>query len=141
MPFAAAVWEPTSSPGRAGQPFNGIGTTGGTNGLGGVATQTVNLLDTGDLYGERQNNWDLTLRKNFRFAGKRANIGVDVYNIFNDDAATGYVNTYTAAYDAATRTWTPQNDDNPATQVIEGWGNINGIVNPRFFRLSMSLDF
>jgi hypothetical protein len=142
VPFAAAVWEPTSSPGRAGQPFNGIGTTGGTNGLGGVATQTVNLLDTGDLYGERQNNWDLTLRKNFRFAGKRANIGVDVYNIFNDDAATTYVNTYTAAYDAATRTWTPQNDDNPATPTtIEGWGNISQIVNPRFFRLSMSLDF
>ena len=59
-------------------------------------TQTVNLLDFGDLYGERTNNWDLTLRKNIRFAGKRLNFGVDIYNLFNSDAATAYNQTYTA---------------------------------------------
>ena len=58
-------------------------------------TQTVNLLDFGDLYGERTNNWDLTLRKNIRFAGKRLNFGVDIYNLFNSDAATVYNQTYT----------------------------------------------
>ena len=61
------------------------------------ATQTVNLLDFGDLYGERTNNWDLTLRKNIRFAGKRLNFGVDIYNLFNSDAATAYNQTYTAS--------------------------------------------
>jgi hypothetical protein len=135
VPFQAAVWEPSSTPGRAGQPFNGASLTAGVNTLG------INLLDFGDMYGERQNNWDMTFRKNFRFAGKRANFGVDVYNIFNSDAATGYVGNYTATYDAATGTWTPNNVDDPATTNVEGWGNINGIVNPRFMRLSMSLDF
>ena len=52
--------------------------------------QTVNLLDSGDLFGERTNNWDLTLRKNIRFAGKRVNFGADIYNVLNSDAATAY---------------------------------------------------
>ena len=87
VPYTAAVWEPASAS-RAGTLFNGA-----------VATrrhQTVNLLDFGDLYGERTNNWDLTLRKNIRFAGKRLNFGVDIYNLFNSDAATAYNQTYTA---------------------------------------------
>jgi hypothetical protein len=132
VPFQAAVWEPSSTPGRAGQPFNGTSLTAGVN------TQSINLLDFGDLYGERYNNWDLTLRKNFRFAGKRANIGVDIYNLFNSDAATQYTSTYTAFL--VNGQW--QTDD-PATAAVEvnNWDNITGIVNPRFMRLSMSLDF
>ena len=109
------------------------------NGLGGLATQTVNLLDFGDLYGERHNNWDMTFRKNFRFAGKRANFGVDVYNIFNTDAATAYESDY-EVFRAANGAWV---EDDPLTPEVETntWGNITGIVAPRFFRLSMSLDF
>ena len=86
VPFQAAVWEPSSAS-RTGTQFNGAVA---------AATQTVNLLDFGDLYGERTNNWDLTLRKNIRFAGKRLNFGVDIYNLFNSDAATAYNQTYTA---------------------------------------------
>jgi hypothetical protein len=139
VPFAAAVWEPGSSAGRAGQPFNGVATTGGVNGLGGVATQGVNLLDFGDQYGERHNNWDLTLRKNFRFAGKRANFGVDIYNLFNTDAANAYQNNYTA-FRAADGSWVTDDPLTPAVEV-NNWDAITGIVAPRFMRLSMSLDF
>ena len=86
VPFQAAVWEPASAS-RTGTTFNGAVATN---------TQQINLLDFGDLYGERTNNWDLTLRKNVRFAGKRLNFGVDIYNLFNSDAATAYNQNYTA---------------------------------------------
>jgi hypothetical protein len=131
VPAAAAVWEPTSA-NRTGTLFN--------SGFGGtLPTQTVNLLDFGDLYGERHNNWDMTFRKNFRFAGKRANFGVDVYNIFNTDAATAYESDY-EVFRAANGAWV---EDDPLTPAVETntWGAITGIVNPRFMRVSMSLDF
>ena len=131
VPNTMAVWEPTSA-NRAGTLFNAAFGPA-------LPTQTVNLLDTADLYGERYNNWDLTLRKNFRFAGKRANFGVDVYNIFNSDAATAYESDY-IAFRGADGSWV---SDDPLTPAVEvnNWGNITQIVNPRFFRLSMSLDF
>src|SRR5688572_30841995 len=131
VPFAAAQWEPTSAS-RVGTMFNGTSLTAG------VATEDVNLLDTGDMYGERWNNWDLTLRKNIRFAGKRLNFGVDIYNLFNSDTATGYENDYTAFF--VNGAWVTDNPATPEVEVNE-WGNITQIVNPRFMRLSLSFDF
>jgi hypothetical protein len=131
VPNTAAVWEPASA-NRTGTLFNAAFGPA-------LATQNVNLLDTGDLFAERYNNWDMTFRKNFRFAGKRANFGVDVYNIFNSDAATAYESDYTA-FRAADGSWVTDDPLTPAVEV-NNWGNITGIVNPRFFRLSMSLDF
>jgi hypothetical protein len=130
VPFQAAIWEPASAH-RTGLPFNGNVATN---------TQTVNLLDFGDQYGERSNNWDLTFRKNVRFANKRVSLGVDVYNLLNADAATAYNTNYTATYNAD-GTWTVANDDNPATTAVEGWRNITGLVNPRFMRLTATLNF
>ena len=129
VPFQAAVWEPGSTH-VPGTPFNGFAP---------VNTQTVNLFDWGEMYGERTNNWDVTLRKNIRFAGKRLNFGADIYNFFNSDAATAYNQTYTAFLDAAGN-WV---EDNPATPAVETntWGNITQLVNPRFVRLTMSLNF
>lgn len=132
VPFQAVTWEPASA-NRTGLPFNGVTAAG-------VNTVTVNLLDFGDQYGERQNNWDLTFRKNIRFASKRLAVGVDVYNLLNSDAATGYNANYTATYNAD-GTWTVSNDDNPTTTAVEGWRNITGLVNPRFMRFTMTLNF
>jgi hypothetical protein len=129
VPYTAAIWEAASAS-RTGTLFNGAVPT---------ATQTVNLLDSGDLFGERTHNWDLTLRKNIRFGAKRVSIGADIYNLLNSDAATGYNQTYVA---------TPLPDgrwvtDNPATPTVEvnGWGDITQLVNPRFMRFSMTVDF
>jgi len=74
-----------------------------------------------------------------RFAGKRLSLGVDVYNIFNSDAATAYDQTYTATR-LADGSWVA---DNPATPAVEvnTWNNITQLVTPRFMRLSMTLDF
>jgi hypothetical protein len=129
VPYAAVVWEPSATSRGTGTQFNGVVATN---------TQSVNLLDFGDMYGERTNNWDVTLRKNIRFAGKRFNFGVDVYNIFNSDAATAYNQTYTAFY--SNGTWV---SDDPATPAVETntWGDITQIVNPRFMRFTMSFNF
>ena len=91
-------------------------------------SQTINLLNTGELYGEGYTIFDLKLAKNIRFANKRLNIGVDVYNLFNNDA----VRTYQDNYDVA---------DNPATAVVEQWGQATGLLSPRFARLSVQFDF
>ncbi len=58
-----------------------------------ATTVTQNLLSN-DTYGERITLFDMKFAKNLRFMGKRVNVGVDVYNIFNSDAAIGYCATF-----------------------------------------------
>jgi len=51
----------------------------------GVPFQTVNILDPGARYGDRQNWTDFRISKILRFGRARANINFDIYNIFNND--------------------------------------------------------
>ena len=88
-----------------------------------ATTYVVNLLDPGDLYGEGYSIFDLKLAKNLRFANKRLNIGVDVYNLFNNDAIRVYQDNYPAA----------------ATGVP--WGTPTTLLSPRFMRLQVNFDF
>jgi hypothetical protein len=129
-PSTLAIWEPSSAH-RTGTQFF----TGGNNP---AATTQVNLLDIGDLYGERVNIVDLTFRKNIRFVGKRASFGVDVYNLFNSDAIIAYNDNFTATF--VNGQWQA---DNPATPAVEvnNWGNPSQILNPRFARLSMTFTW
>jgi hypothetical protein len=133
VPFTAAIWEPGDADRATSGGFFGTSTTTFN------ATQNVNLLDTGDLFSERISLWDLNLQKNIRFAGKRLNFGVNIYNVFNSDAVTGYNNTYTATR-LPNGTWVA---DDPATPAVEvnNWGNVTGIVNPRFARLTVAVHF
>lgn len=120
---AIAVWEPGSAH-RAGTQFGARG---------------VNLLDGGDLYGERLRMWDLRLAKNLRFAGARLGVGVDVFNLFNSDAALRYNPNYTA-FRLPDGSWV---EDNPATTVVErnDWGRVLNITTPRHVKLSLQLNF
>ena len=80
----------------------------------------VELLDTGDIYGEGLRLWDLKFGKNIRFANKRLNIGVDIFNLFNSDAATGYDDNYDQYF--VNGVWV---EDNPATTTVvetQDWG-------------------
>jgi hypothetical protein len=134
------VWDPASAA-RASAPcvVQGVAQTGCFIVPAGSTTVTqttyqVNLLDTGDLYGENVAQFDLKLAKNIRFANKRLNIGVDVYNLFNTDAIVGYNDTYTL--------------DNPATPAVEvnNWGQPGGaggvaLLSPRFVRVQVQFDF
>ncbi len=93
-----------------------------------ATSYTVNMLNAGELYGPGYTIFDLKIGKNLRFANKRVNVGVDIYNLFNNDA----VLTYQDNFDVA---------DNPATAVVEQWGQATGLLSPRFARLSVQFDF
>jgi hypothetical protein len=126
------VWEPSSAE-RATQPCPAGATAGQvgcfTAGGGVTATNyTVNLLNTGQLYGEGYSIIDLKIGKNLRFNDKRVNIGVDIYNLFNNDAVRGYQSNFDVA-------------DNPATAVVEQWGQATELLSPRFVRLTVQFDF
>jgi hypothetical protein len=55
-----------------------------------TSTQSVNLLLSGQLYQYRLNSFDMRFAKILRFGGKRADVGIDLYNIINANAQTGY---------------------------------------------------
>jgi len=125
------TWESTNAA-RATTPCStATNGTGCFTPAGNTVTQTTfqtNLLNTGQLYGEGYTIFDLKLGKNIRFANKRLNVGVDIYNLFNNDAIRIYQDNYDTA-------------DNPATAVVEQWGQATGLLSPRFARLSIQFDF
>ena len=55
---------------------------------GGAANFTVNLLKPGELYQDRLNALDMRFAKTLRFGGKKTDVGVDLYNLFNGNTAT-----------------------------------------------------
>jgi carboxypeptidase family protein len=127
------TWEPSSAA-RATQPCP-AGATAGQVGCftpqGNTITATsytVNLLNPGELYGPGYTIFDMKLGKNIRFASKRLNVGVDIYNLFNKEQ----VLTYQDNFDTV---------DNPATPVVEQWGQATSLLSPRFVRLSIQFDF
>jgi hypothetical protein len=131
------TWSPASAA-RATQPCaiaaNGIGCF--NNAQGGAVfavpsptTVPVQLLLSNEMYGERVTTFDVKVAKNIRFSGRRLNLGVDVYNVFNSDAITSYDDDYIV--------------DNPATPAVEAneWLNPFGLVSPRFLRLQIQFNF
>jgi hypothetical protein len=96
---------------------------------GGLATgtTTVYLIDNGAhrLYADnRRTQVDMRFAKVLRFGTRRADIGVDLYNLLNTNYATGYESLYslTAA--------------NGGT-----WHNPTAILPPRFVRWNFTRDF
>jgi hypothetical protein len=88
-------------------------------------TTTVNLLTAGQLYAEeRVNQVDMRFAKVLRFGDRRLDIGVDLYNLFNTNDATGFDGSYDFG-------------------VANGgeWLNPTSIVSPRFVRLNFRVDF
>jgi hypothetical protein len=128
--YTDVIWEPSSAA-RAGTQFTT--TTSGSF----ATTQNVQLLDNNDMYGEGLRLFDLTFRKNVRFAGKRLSAGLDIYNLFNSDGPLAYQSTYTATR-LPDGTWV---QGNPATGAPNDWRRITTITNPRFARFSLTFDF
>ena len=129
VPKELVTWEQPSAA-RATAPcvVGGVATTGCFVIPAGSTTITqtnyqVNLLDPGDLYTAGYWLFDVKLGKNFRFAGKRLNVGVDIYNLFNNDAIRGIQSTF------------------PADGTGVTWGTPNTLLSPRFARLQMQFDF
>jgi hypothetical protein len=85
-------------------------------------TTGVDLLLPGQMYGEdRVNQTDLRFAKVFRFGARRLDVGLDLFNVFNSNDVTVYDGQF--GTDGST------------------WLRPTGIVNPRFVRFNMTLDF
>jgi len=52
-------------------------------------TTTVNMMAPGQLYGQRVTQVDMRFAKVFKFGGRRADVGIDLYNLFNTSDPTG----------------------------------------------------
>ena len=83
----------------------------------------VNLLIPGQLYGDRITQVDMRFAKVLKFGGRRADIGIDLYNLFNSNTTS----TYQQSYDFAT---------NGATYMRP-----LSIVPPRFARINLTVNF
>jgi hypothetical protein len=144
---ADVTWEPSAAA-RATLPCDTNGATAGGEAIGCFFTgggnpttsaNNINLLDFGDIYDENIQLWDLNFQKNIRFAGKRVNFGVQIYNLFNSDAITSRNDSYDM-FRLADGTWV---EDNPNTADVEvnEWDEVTGIVSPRFLRFSIQFNF
>jgi hypothetical protein len=85
---------------------------------GSVANIQTNILTAGELYGDRITQVDMRVAKLVRFGRRRANIGIDVYNLFNSNVPLTYVTTYGAT-----------------------WGRPQSVLDARFAKLSAQIDF
>ena len=92
---------------------------------GGLAngTTAVNLLIPGMLYGPRVTQVDMRFAKVLKFNATRADIGVDLYNLFNTSSEVGFIETYDYATNGAT------------------YMRPNAIVAPRFVRINVRFNF
>ena len=89
----------------------------------GLATQDVDLLLPGAVYGDRINAVDMRFAKVLRFGKTKANVGLDLYNLFNANTPT----TYETVYD-------------PATNGAR-WMQPTAVLLPRFMRFNVQVDF
>jgi len=86
--------------------------------VNGAAT-TVNLVAPGTYFADRINQIDMRFGKIFNFGNKRANVAVDVLNLFNANTGTNFQQNY----DGST------------------YLNPTQILNPRFVRFNVTVDF
>jgi hypothetical protein len=89
----------------------------------GLATQDVDLLLPGAVYGDRINVVDMRFAKILRLGKAKANVGLDLYNLFNSNTPT----TYETVYD-------------PATNGAR-WMQPTAVLLPRFMRFNVQVDF
>jgi hypothetical protein len=87
-------------------------------------TTTLNLLNPGVLYTlERTNLVDMRFAKILRFSGRRLDVGVDLYNLFNSNVITAYQQTYEQRTNGA------------------AWLTPTAIASPRLARINLTLNF
>jgi len=87
----------------------------------GVTTQTVNLLIPSTLFGDRVNSVDMRFGKILRFHKTRANVAMDLYNLFNSNVGTAFNQGF--GTDGAL------------------WLRPTAVLNPRFARFNVTFDF
>jgi len=90
---------------------------------------TINILDSEHrIFAEnRRTQIDMRFAKIFRFAGRRADLGIDLGNLLNTNYTTTYENTYQYSVANASQGGT--------------WNNPTAIYSPRFVRWNLTVDF
>jgi hypothetical protein len=93
-------------------------------GASAAQTTTVNLLGSSELYPlTRRTEVDMRFAKILRFGSRRLDVGVDLYNLFNSNVTTTYLQTYLYSNNGAT------------------WLDPTAILGPRLARLNATLTF
>ena len=88
--------------------------------LSGAGTISVNLIPPATMWGARRNNIDLRVAKILRFGRTRTQVGVDIYNLMNQDTVTNYNFGFVAG---------------------GSWLTPTAIVPARYARISVQVDF
>jgi hypothetical protein len=96
------------------------GNSAGLSAFYATGQSQVNLLQPGHVYGERINQVDMRFGKLLHIGSTRAEIAVDLLNLFNANTATSYQQNY-----------------GDGTQYLQPLT----ILNPRFARFSATVDF
>ncbi len=99
-------------------PANVIAQSLGRLPSGNVANVQVNVLDAGELYGDRITQLDMRIAKLVTFGGTRTNVGIDIYNLLNSNVPLGYITTYGPT-----------------------WGRPNSVLDARFAKISAQFEF
>jgi hypothetical protein len=76
----------------------------------------VNLLEGGQLYGPRVRQWDFAAKKIIRLGAQRLTVGVDLYNLTNNNVTLAFSPTF--------------------QQNVAGWQSPTSYMNPRVMRLN-----
>jgi hypothetical protein len=93
-------------------------------GASAAQTTTVNLLAPSELYPlTRRTEVDMRFAKILRFSGSRLDVGFDIYNLFNTNATTTYLQTYLYTNNGAT------------------WLDPTAILGPRLARFNATYTF
>jgi hypothetical protein len=90
----------------------------GRNLAGNAATTTLNLVQPGTLYGDRQTDFDLRLARLQKLGTTRLRLAVDLYNVLNASTPVSYIQTYGTS-----------------------WLVPTGILQARFAKVSAQFDF
>jgi hypothetical protein len=87
---------------------------------GNVPNVTVNLIEPGEKWGDRINEFDLRVAKILRFGRTRTNVGFDVYNVLSSSAVLTYDQTFVPG---------------------GSWLTPLTVLTPRFVKISAQVDF
>ena len=86
---------------------------------------TVNLVEPGTLYGDRVNEFDIRLAKILKFGRTRTNVGFDLYNILNSSPILSYQQAFSPTITTGSGAWLAP----------------TGVLQPRFWKFSVQVDF
>jgi hypothetical protein len=92
---------------------------------GNAANMTINLVEPGQVWGERVNALDLRFGKVLRFGRARYTVGIDLFNALNSDT----ILTYNQSFNPA------------ATTGSQAWLAPLSVLTPRFTKVSAQIDF